>query len=101
MNDTNERSCAARGSTGHTPDASRLPDCVTGWVEIKPDQVFYDGEQWLMAVPVRNRHTPGQWHYEFSIVTMCCDEEYFAMEVEGDPWGWELESVDFGIRLSR
>lgn len=101
MNDTNERSCASRGSTGHTPDASRLPDCVTGWAEIKPDQVFYDGEQWLMAVPVRNRHTPSKWHYEFSIVTMCCDEEYLAMEVDGSPWGWELESVDFGVRLGR
>jgi hypothetical protein len=31
MSDTNERSCAARGSTGHKPEASRLPDCETGW----------------------------------------------------------------------
>jgi hypothetical protein len=100
MNDTNERSAASRGPAGHTPDASRLPDFAKGWVKIKPDTVFYDGEQWLMAVPVRNRWAPGKWNYEFSVVKMCCDEEHFAMEVEGDPWGWDLESVDFGIWLS-
>jgi hypothetical protein len=74
---------------------------VTGWAEIRPDQVFFDGEQWLMAVPVLCRHTPGQWHYELSIVTMCCDEAHFAMKVEGEPWGWELVDVDFAVRLSR
>jgi hypothetical protein len=31
---------------------------------------------------------------------MRCDEEYFAMEADGGPWGWELEDVDFGVRLS-
>jgi hypothetical protein len=100
MSDTNERSVASAGSTGHVPDASRLPAAVTGWMPIPADMVFHDGEQWLMAVAVKHRHTPG-WSYELSVVTMCCDEDYFAIQCDGEPWGWSIEDVDFGVRLSR
>ena len=100
MSDENKRSVASAGSTGHIPDESRLPACVTGWAPIPPDMVFQDGEQWLVAVPVRHTPRPG-WSYELSVVTICCDEHYFAVKCDGEPWGWELSDVDFGVRLYR
>ena len=103
MNDENERSVASAGSTGHIPDKSRLPACVTGWAPITPDMSFADGEQWLMAVAIYSPHSahPAGWFYELSVVTIRCDEAYFSIDCEDEPWGWDLESVDFGVRLSR
>lgn len=84
----------------HTPDASRPPDCVAGWTAIKPDQVFFNGEQWLMAVPIgRHESCNKSWGYEFAVVTIRCDEGYFAMELEDQLWGWRLKDVGFGVRL--
>lgn len=56
----------------------------------------------LVAVPVCVKSSdPGEgWYYELSIVTIHCDEDYFSVDnSDGDPWGWDLTSVDFFVRL--
>ena len=39
------------------------------------------------------------WRYEMAVVTVCCDEHYFMVEVDGEPWGWEIYDVDFYLVL--
>lgn len=88
-----------RPELSHVPDESRLPKCVIGWAPIKPDATYCDGEQWLMAVPVCNESARDGWDYELAVVTIRCDDDYFCVECEGDLWGWEIDDVDFGVRL--
>jgi hypothetical protein len=90
---------ASNNTPSHTPDASRLPSCVTGWIAMTEDQLFHDGEQWLMAVPVCGE-VPVEWHYEYAVVTVRCDDHYIGFECDENPWSWGLDSVDFGVRLA-
>lgn len=89
-------------ATDHTPDESRLPKCVTGWKRRGPGDAFYDGSQVLVAVAIVNRHSPDKWYYEFEVVHIRCDEDFFAVEdCNGDPWGWDMDDVDFYVALRK
>lgn len=92
--------------TEHVPDPSRLPACVTGWETMDPKRLWYDGTQLLVAVPVNSKipnamaRGPG-WYYEFSVIVIRVDEDYFAIETsDGNSWGWELDCIDFYVILS-
>jgi hypothetical protein len=77
------------------PDASRLPKCVTAWLQPHPATTYEDQSQLLVAVPVCNRFSDG-WHYEYEVVTVCCDSDYFSLEdANGDAWGWSYDDIDF------
>lgn len=34
-----------------------------------------------------------------SVVSVRCDEDYFSLECEDEPWGWSDEDVTFWIKL--
>lgn len=86
----------------HEADATRLPKCITGWQQIDPKRLWNDGTQILVAVPVSDaRWTKRGWYYEYSVVVIRCDEDFFDIETpDGDAWGWDLDSVDFYVILS-
>ena len=89
-------------NTEHVPDPSRLPSCVTGWTAVDSARLWEDGTQILVAVPIcsripnsRKRDTKN-WHYEYSVVVIRCDEGYFELETsDGDACDWGLDDVDF------
>ena len=95
-------------STAHVPDASRLPGAVGQWLPMDLKRLWEDATQILVAVPVCSRirntrkRAEDDWYYEFSVICIRCDEEYFECETsDGDAWGWDLHSVDWYIQLSQ
>lgn len=81
----------------HTPDPSKLPKSVIGWQQVDNKRLWNDGTQILAAVPVHDDRWPTVgWLYEFSVVVIRCDEGLFELETpDGDPWGWDLDSIDY------
>lgn len=64
----------------------------------KPD--FFDGDQYLVIVGVVDDSFGKRREYsEFSVVTIKCDEGFFGIECEGEPWGWEWDSVEYWAKL--
>jgi len=66
--------------------------------------VLYDGQILLAAVPVCKRSDDpcGDWHYEFDVIRVCCDEDHFSIEtMAGDPWGWEIDDADFYVYVQQ
>lgn len=99
--------CSAAGPS-HVPRRERLPQSVGEWLPMDSTRLWEDCTQILVAVPVQNRlrsdprKADGDWCYEFSVVVIKCDVDYFAVEThDGESWGWDLDSVDFYIQLSR
>jgi hypothetical protein len=91
----------------HKPDPSRLPVCGGGWQPMDVKRSWTDGTQLLVAVPVQSgirnsrMRAVDHWFYEFSVIVIRCDEDYFEIETaDGDAWGWDLDSVDFYVILS-
>lgn len=82
-----------------TGNETREPVIALPW---KPREqhprLFYDGDQYLVALQVSYRGGPAYW--EYAVIRVRCDEDYFSLELDGEPWGWEWEAVEFYIRLS-
>jgi hypothetical protein len=97
----------AAKTSEHKPEPSRLPASVVGWQAMDTKRLWNDCTQLLVAVPVQSRirnsrmRAVDDWFYEFSVVVIRCDEDFFDIETtDGDAWGWDLDSVDFYVILS-
>lgn len=80
----------------HTP--ASLQGCE--WLPQRNHDTLYDGQILLAAVPVcdRSDRPEAGWHYEFDVIRICCGEDYFSVEtMDGEPWGWEIDGVDFYV----
>ena len=105
-------------NTEHKPDIGRLPESVRqleGKAMDPLDQSLEDGDVMLAAVPVFidkdwNRCLAGGekgWRYELSVVQMmvaisrldACDEHYFGIDIDGEPWGWDISDIDFFVLI--
>lgn len=103
-----------------TPDtraANRdmLPKALSAlaWEPMTDETEFFDGDVILAAVGVCwpkgqnlpshvRHHAPNghDWYYELNVVHLSCDAETpLSAEVNGDAWGWELEDIDFFVRI--
>ncbi len=85
----------------HMPDRTRLAVALSSleWEQHVPELIS-DGDVWLVAVPVSNRrHAKPGWNYEYSVIRFRCDEDLFEIEAEDGPWGWDLDQIDFFVRL--
>jgi len=91
--------------TDHTPDLSRIPESLQPlrWVRFSADHTFGDGDLLLVAVPVLNvQKDPSRgWHYLFEIVRIQCDEDYFEVWCNDEPWDWNMEEVDWYVVIRR
>lgn len=89
-----------RFESNHIPDATRLPKCVTGWMQFSQGELFEDGTKLLTAVPICG--IGDKWHYQYEVVTISCDEDFFNLEdANGDAWGWDLDDCDFYVELCK
>jgi hypothetical protein len=85
--------------TAHKPDRSKLTSKVNDWRQMERETVLCDGDQLLVAVPIVGTHHTG-WYYEYSVIVVKCDSEYFGCELStGDDWGRDISEVDFFIVL--
>jgi len=84
----------------HAPDMRKIPKALQqlDWKTIKDDQLWEDGSQILVVVPVCVARKD-EWYYELSLLTIHCDVEYFSVTCQGESWGWDLTDVDFYIDL--
>lgn len=85
-----------RSTRDYAPDQSKLP-LLGDWMPVANDAVWQDGTQLLVAVPIVG---VTDWYYEYSVVEIKCDEGYFELECNDDPWGWTWHDIDFYIQLS-
>lgn len=89
---------------GHQPDKDKIPAAlrVLNWVaNDNTKQLWGDGQELLVAVPVctKAKYPDKGWHYEFSVVTIRCDEAYFSIECDGNSWGWHLSDADWFVMI--
>lgn len=68
--------------------------------EKHPSGTWWDGDQLLVAVNVRNNQTGLEWT-EYHAVQIVCDEESFSVEEigTGDDIGWGPESWAWWMRI--
>jgi hypothetical protein len=88
----------------HTRDITKISVALRNlkWVPMDASQDWFDGAILLAAVPVckykRAADTSHEWEYEYSIVRIACDENYFSVQLhDGNDWGWELSDVDWYV----
>ena len=63
------------------------------WHDAIPGLIWDDGTQILTAVECcDHRDTTRTW-IEYDVVTIRCDEYYFSLECNNEPWGWEYDSI--------
>lgn len=85
----------------HRPERSKIPPSLQSlaWVERSDDDVYLDGSVLLAAVPVyKDSSQPDAgWYYAFDVVHIACDVDYFAVECNDEPWGWNMSDVDWYV----
>lgn len=82
----------------HIPDNMPEPLRSLDWKEMTNNCEWYDGTQLLVAVPVMYYNST-KWVYEFSIISLRCDEHLFEISCNDDGWGWELEDIDYFVEI--
>lgn len=62
---------------------------------------FGDGDTYLVAVAIMDhRYSPAKVVWELAVITIKCDEDYFAIEnSDGDPWGWDWDDVVYYVPI--
>lgn len=80
------------------PDIEKVSSALRclDWQPVHAIDCWTDGEILLVAVPVCD---DTDWHYEFSVITVNCDMDFFGVTCEGETWGWELDDVDWCIAI--
>lgn len=91
----------------HDGTLDKIPQSLRGlnWQQMRlndPDgPAFYITDKLLVAVPVMHDSSDRSkgWSYEFYVITLDGDEDGCSATVDGDPWGWELEDVEWFVRI--
>jgi len=89
----------------HTPDATKIPDALRtlDWKSMDHERLWGDGEQLIVAVPVCHSSDEPErgWRYEFDVVTIECDEDFFKVKCADEPWDWDLNDADYYVEIRR
>ena len=87
----------------HTPNIAEIPGslCLLKWKPMDLSKHWQDGQLLLVALPICDDKDRTKWWYEFHVVTIKCGEDYFSIELSGDPWDWELSDVDYYVEIVR
>jgi len=87
----------------HQPNLDSIPASLRSlnWKLMAPSLPWWNGQALLVALPICDDKDWTKWWYEFHVVTIKCDEDYFAIELAGDPWGWDLDDVDYYVEVRR
>jgi len=86
----------------HEPDLNKIPESLRplAWQPMYLNREWSDGQTLLVAVPVRNGRG-SDWHYEFSIVRIAIDVEYFRVLEADETWGWDLDDADYFVEVRK
>ena len=86
----------------HLPDFTKIPkplQCLE-WQENEEDLVWQNGQTLLVAIPICDDPRSNNWHYEFHIIQICCDEHYFGViNSDKDQWVWDMDDFDWYITI--
>lgn len=87
----------------HEPDITKIPESLRtlDWKLMDPSKTWWDGQLLLVALPICDNKDTSKWWYEFHVVTISCDEDFFKVELAGDPWGWELNDADYYVTIRK
>ena len=84
------------------PDPTPRPTPLgqINWRRADPHQQFYDGDSLLVAVSVCVNDAAPVW--ELYVVSVSCDEGYFALrDADDNPWdAWDWLDVEWWVPLS-
>lgn len=71
-----------------------VPNALKGlaWQQPIRDDLWYDGTTILAGVRFIDKWQ--KTHWDFAVVTVRCDEDFFQLEVEGEEWGWHYDDVE-------
>lgn len=83
------------------PDITKIPSSVRllEWQRMDPLREWSDGQQLLVAVPVRRGGIDDQWAYELDVVQIDCDVDRFRVTCNGEVWGWDLDDADYYVEI--
>jgi hypothetical protein len=59
---------------------------------------LWDGDQFLAAVKVCSSDKSKEW-WEYSVITIHCDEHYFNITEGGECWGWDFSDIEWLIPI--
>ncbi len=87
----------------HEPDITKIPESLRAldWKPMAPSTMWWDGQLLLVALPICDNKDTSKWWYEFHVVTIECDEDYFAVKLAGEPWNWELNDADYYVVIKK
>ena len=73
---------------------------VAEWKPRKDHPPFFtSGDQYLVSL--KSSSDGGKTYYwEYAVIRVECDEEFFEVTCDGESWGWEWDDVDFYMPLS-
>lgn len=94
---------AGENQVTHQPNIDSIPASLRSlaWKPMDQSRTWWDGQTLLVALPICDDKDTSKWWYEFHVVTIKCDEDYLNVELAGDPWGWELNDVDYYIEIRK
>jgi hypothetical protein len=64
----------------------------------KPPTLYYDGDQFIAAVRACSPDKTKEW-WDYSIITVHVDENYFQITEANEPWGWGASDIEWLIPL--
>jgi len=87
----------------HSPDRTLLPASLQqcDWKTKDSHTIWCDGQVILAAVPVCIDNDKPDWLYRYclAVITIRCDDDFLNVEEADEPWGWELDDVDYWLPL--
>lgn len=69
-----------------------LPTAIE-WHDATGVLIWEDGTQILTVVECRDTRRGSRIYSAFDVVTIRCDEGYFELECNGEPWGWDYDDI--------
>ena len=86
----------------HVPDLTKMPkplQCLK-WQENEKDLTWENGQTLLVAIPIYDNSKSDNWHYEFDVIQVDCDENYgYVLSSCGDPWVWDIDDFDWFVTI--
>ena len=79
--------------TEHKPDLAKIapPLKALAWFPLDPTLAWFDGTVLLVAVPIIAPKGPSHFHYEYHVVRIATDEDYFELFLSSG------DSADFSL----
>ena len=86
----------------HELDLTRIPKPLQS-LDWQPmiEKTWYSTDELLVAVPIKDQRPNPEypWTYEFAVVTIDCDEDFFSVKCDDEIWCWGLSDCDYYVLI--